>query len=293
MNQKLINRRRILRFMLSPITLFLLLLFTLPSVMPSSYWLTRQFFYPDSSYRLTPTQLGIEFETISIQPTAGVTLKNWLLKPKGKPKATILFLHGNAQNISTHIHSVAWLVEHGYQLFLLDYRGYGKSTGSPVMPAVLDDVTAASQWLHQNTNPPYFLIGQSLGAALAINHATTSNIQFNAFIVDAPFAGFRIIAQDVLDANWLTWVFQHPLSRLIPDEYEPINKLPEIANSPILVFHSREDEVIPYYHSTLLMESCPNNCQLITTTGPHIATFNYNQNRQMLLDFLNKNLQNK
>ncbi|MCX4025525.1 alpha/beta fold hydrolase [Endozoicomonas sp. SM1973] len=293
MSQQLINKSRILRLLLSPITLCLLIVFILPAAMPANYWLTRQFFYPDNHYRLTPTQLGIEYETITLQPSSNNTLKNWLLKPKDTPKATILFLHGNAQNISTHIHSVAWLVEHNYQVFMLDYRGYGKSTGSPIMPEVLEDVAAASQWLQQNTTPPYILMGQSLGAALAINHAAISNTPFNVIIIDAPFTGFRTIAQDVLNANWLTWALQYPLSRLIPDEYEPINQLTKITRSPILVFHSSEDEVIPYYHGKLLVESCPDNCRLITTKGPHIATFSYNQHRQMLLDFLNQNLQNK
>lgn len=285
-------KRRMLRFALSPVTLCLLIILILPIVMPSNDWLTQKFFYPDKIYRLTPDQLGIEYETITLKPEPGITLKNWLLKPKDTPKATILFLHGNAENISTHIHSIAWLIQQGYQVFMLDYRGYGQSTGSPIMPAVLNDIFAANQWLQQHTPPPYLLIGQSLGAALAINFASTDNAKFNAIIIDAPFSGFRTIAQDVLNANWLTWALQYPLSRLIPNNYEPIDYFSKLCKQPVLMFHSTDDEIIPYYHSKQLSQACCNQCQLISTHGPHIATFNYSKNRQLLLDFLEQNLQN-
>lgn len=93
-------------------------------------------FYPDRHIRLTPERLGLDYEDVHLTAADGTKLHAWLLLAQGEAHGFVLFLHGNAENISTHIHNVAWLPAEGYQILLLDYRGYGRSEGSRIWLAL-------------------------------------------------------------------------------------------------------------------------------------------------------------
>lgn len=97
---------------------------------------TSLYFYPLKTMYSTPAMGGIDYETAIFSSRDGTTLSAWLLKTKQPRKGVIYFLHGNAENISTHIASVYWLPEQGYDVFLLDYRGFGLSEGEPELPEV-------------------------------------------------------------------------------------------------------------------------------------------------------------
>ena len=151
-------------------------------------------FFPGKNWVRTPEQLGIEYRDIELLTEDGVKLSAWWLEPRGEVKGTILFLHGNAENISTHLGSVYWLPELGYQVLLLDYRGYGHSEGTPSLPAVFSDITAAFDWMlvqPEVQDKPVYLLGQSLGASMGgyVVATTPSYIkQLDAVVLDAGFA---------------------------------------------------------------------------------------------------------
>src|SRR3569832_2042212 len=111
---------------------------------------------------------GLTAEDVYLTSADGVRLHAWLLPSTVPSKATILFLHGNAQNISAHIGNVAWLPSQGYNVFLLDYRGYGLSQGAPQLPGLFADIEAAADYiaLREDLNRvPFVILGQSLGGA--------------------------------------------------------------------------------------------------------------------------------
>ena len=87
----------------------------------------------------TPDKGGLTYRDISVTTRDNLRIHGWLLEAE-KPKGIVFFLHGNAENISTHIGSVYWLPEHGYDVLLMDYRGYGLSEGKPDFPDVYLDV---------------------------------------------------------------------------------------------------------------------------------------------------------
>ena len=87
------------------------------------------FFVPYRAHVQTPKQLGLAYEDVYFQAGDGTLLHAWFLPAESKALGTILFLHGNAENISTHIMSVRWLPARGFNVLLLDYRGYGASGG--------------------------------------------------------------------------------------------------------------------------------------------------------------------
>lgn len=97
-------------------------------------------FYPSTLQVLTPAQFGVSYQDVYLHTLDDVRLHGWFLSSAGEAKATVFFLHGNAENISTHVRSVAWLPREGYQVFLVDYRGYGLSSGTPSLPEVFEDI---------------------------------------------------------------------------------------------------------------------------------------------------------
>lgn len=251
-------------------------------------------FYPDRDMRLRPDQLGLSYEDVGLTSADGTQLHGWLLLAQGDVHGAVLFLHGNAQNISTHIASVAWLPAQGYHVLLLDYRGYGLSGGEPSLPGALADVDAAFHWLTGQPrfrDKPLFLLGQSLGADLAAYYAGSRadvRQRLSALVLDAPFASYRQLARQKLGEFWLTWALQYPLSLLMPDAYSPNRNVAELAPLPLLVICSQDDEIVPARDCVALYDPAGQPKQLLRTRGPHIATFLYPANRRRVLEFLDR-----
>ncbi|KAE8545970.1 alpha/beta hydrolase [Marinobacter nauticus] len=257
------------------------------------------FFYPDNATYITPDRLNLEYEDIYLKTADGETLHGWWLPAlTDEPaKGTIYFLHGNAQNVSAHILNAAWLPEQGYNVFTIDYRGYGQSTGAPDIEGALHDVETGLRWLieqEDTQNRPLYLLGQSLGGALGIALAsewTQRNEQpaLNGIILDGTFSGFRYIAREKLDLFWLTWPFQYPLSWTIPDDYEGTDRIADLSPVPVMVIHSVRDGIIPFEHGVRLYEAAEQPKEFLQTDTPHAATFVIPAYREAVLEFMEKN----
>jgi alpha-beta hydrolase superfamily lysophospholipase len=250
---------------------------------------TQVFFYPNSHSYLSPQQLGITHEVVTLTTEDYVRLHNWWLKPQGESKGLLLFLHGNAENISSHIASVAWLVHEGYEVFMLEYRGFGGSEGEPKLPDVLLDIDVGFNWALQQTQQadrPLYVMGQSLGATLAAYYfGQKYSDDVDGLILDAPFTDFRAIAREKLAAWWLSWPLQYPLSWLVPGDYNLASVRHSLGRYPVLLFHSEKDQVVPYHHGSSLCQILE-DCQLVPTQARHNATFAEAENRNQLLAFL-------
>lgn len=251
-------------------------------------------FFPGKNWVRTPEQLGIEYREVELTAGDGTTLSTWWLEAQGEPKATVLFLHGNAENISTHIGSVYWMPERGYQVLMLDYRGYGKSAGTPSLPAVFTDIAAAFDWMllqPEVQGKPVFLLGQSLGASLGgYVVAVSPNYlqQLDAVILDAGFARYSDIAREVAARNWLTWAFQYPAGWSMPDQYDLEDYVGDISPVPLLVIHGSEDEVVPFVNGERIFEAAQKPKSFLRYNGPHIGTFKDLENRELLIQFMDE-----
>lgn len=256
---------------------------------------TAMFFQPMKKLVRTPADVELSYEDVFIDNHTA-RLHGWWLPASTKTpaKGSVYFLHGNAENISTHLASVYWLPEQGYNVFLLDYRGYGQSTGVADIGPAISDIKAGWQWLNQQTkakDKPIFMLGQSLGAALA-SYAVASdpelNQQLSGLILDAGFSSYSDIAKEVAASHWLTWLLQWPVAGLIDKHYDPKSIIADIAPTPLLIIHSKDDKVIPYHHAERLFALAKQPKQLLTTHGPHIASFHFKPYREALLKFLNQ-----
>jgi uncharacterized protein len=257
---------------------------------------TSVFFHPQSALVRTPAQLNLVYEDIYFNTVDNVRLHGWWLPSQTQQQGTILFLHGNAENISTHIGSVFWLPPVGFNVFLFDYRGYGLSEGTTDVDGLHRDVEAALTTVKQRFNASSHLIvfGQSLGASLAITSLAKSAHReaVRAIIIDSSFTSYRQLAQEKLASFWLTWALQWPLSLSINDTYQPIKDIARLSPIPILIIHGTADQVVPVHHAKQLYAAAKQPKQLwLIPNGKHIQSLEPVETRQRLLDYLRKVLQ--
>jgi pimeloyl-ACP methyl ester carboxylesterase len=257
------------------------------------------FFYPLKEHLPNPALEGVAREDILFRTPDGVTLHGWLLRPEEEPRGTVLFLHGNAENVSTHVNSVLWLVRAGYRVVLFDYRGYGRSEGKPTMSGVHADALAAIDALfgmEEIDRDRVAVLGQSLGGAVAI-HAVAGSPQkdrIRALVVDSAFSGYREIAREKIAEVPLLKPFRVPLSRLVTDRYSPRLWIARVSPVPVLVIHGDADRVVPPAHGERLFALAGGRKALWIVPGAgHIEAFASPEVRARLLGFLSDALEPK
>lgn len=212
------------------------------------------FFVPDRQLILEPDRLKLDFEDIFVRTNDQQKLHGWLLKGDAPVKGTVIFLHGNAQNISYHIASVRWLPKHGYNVFLYDYQGYGNSTGKASIDNSIDNFSSVIETLDRTLpkdQQQYSVFGQSLGGALAIaavakNQSTTS---FQSLIVDSAFSGFRTIAKEKMQELLLVRPFSGALQYLFTSQPNILEEIASIESTPILILQGENDKIVPPTHA--------------------------------------------
>jgi uncharacterized protein len=257
---------------------------------------TSLFLQPDHQTYFGGRGPGTPTEDVWLATPDGLRLHAQWLPTRTAPRATILFLHGNAENLSSHISAVAWLPAQGYAVLALDYRGYGRSEGSASVDRLHDDAMLALRWLiarDGDAGGSVIVYGQSLGAAVAINlvaradAATRSRI--GAVIADSGFAGYRGIAREKLAEAWLTWPLQWPLSLLVSDAWSPLPVVDRISPIPLLLIHGERDAVVPLHHAEQLYKrACEPKTLWRVPGGQHIDAVRRADLRARLLDDLGR-----
>jgi fermentation-respiration switch protein FrsA (DUF1100 family) len=254
------------------------------------------FFFPQQVLLLTPDRTGLAYRDVRFTASDGIGLHGWYLPadPKAAQEAacTVLFLHGNAENISTHLGSVWWLPARGVNVFLFDYRGYGRSEGSPDIDGLHRDFDAALKTTLEQakTSPGRIVVfGQSLGGALAVTAVARSaqKERLRGLVIEGAFSGYRAIVRDKLAASWLTWPLQWPLSYTVADDYKPLQAIGGLSPLPVLVVHGQADGIIPPHHAQALYDAARTPKALWLVPGAaHIAVFRSKDYQDRLIDYL-------
>lgn len=237
---------------------------------------SRLFFFPEHELRLNPDQVGLRYEDVDLVSADGVGLHGWFLPASREAAGTLVFLHGNAENISTHLGAVYWLPEEGFNVFLLDYRGFGRSRGKPNLDGVHRDAAAALRYVvsRKDVDPDRLVIlGQSIGGAIAIHTAATIDIPVAAVVAESAFTGYREIVQEKMSEVWLTWPFQW-MAFGMTSKYDPVTAVEAISSTPLLLIHGKQDNIIPVAHAYRLHAAARGDKQLwIVEDAGHIGAF--------------------
>jgi len=253
---------------------------------------TQTFFQPQRVLIDTPESAGLRYETVPVRAADGIELFTWFLPARGTAQATVLFLHGNAENLSTHFNNVAWMPAEGFNVLALDYRGYGKSAGTPSLAGVQLDIDAAMQALLERRDVDrrrIVFFGQSLGGALAIHYAAhgAQRGALRAVIADSAFADYRLIVKEKLAGFFLTWPFQWLPVLTVDNDYSPLASVRAVSPLPLLLIHGERDTIVPAHHSKLLYEAAvdPKDLWLLPAAG-HIQSVRDPALRRRLSEFL-------
>lgn len=253
---------------------------------------TNLIFQPRKSFLFDISKTDVVYQDVFIPLRDGVNLHGWWLSHANPDyKGTVVFLHGNAGNISFHMGNAYWMVEHGYNVLLFDYRGFGKSQGYPDLPKVVSDVDMVLAYaLNRIDNKKLIVFSQSLGASIGIYAVANSLYRENilAFISISAFHDYQEIAQELLSNSWITWLFQWPLSKTVNNDYAPIKYVGSISPIPVMIAHSRDDEIIPYHHGLELFAAALKPKVFIELQGDHNHIFLNEANQHAILDGMEK-----
>jgi len=240
---------------------------------------------PGRQLEATPRDVGFDYVDVKFQTTDGVSLHGWYVFAHN-PRGTVLFLHGNAGNISHRLDSIAIFHELGLDTFIIDYRGYGQSEGKPGEEGTYRDADAA--WEHLVTergeDPARTVVfGRSLGGAVATWLATKHKPA--ALIVESSFTSVAEMAAHL-------YPFM-PVRLILRLRYPVIDFLARIT-CPVLIVHSRDDEIIPFSMGKALYKAAPAPKAFLELEGDHNNAFLLSRDRyhQELAAFIREQLEN-
>jgi alpha-beta hydrolase superfamily lysophospholipase len=204
------------------------------------WWVqTRVLYHPRKTVDVTPTDVGLVFQPVQL-PLNGERLAGWWVPSKTSNAATILYLHGNAGNVSANADQVQRLAVTGLNIFIFDYRGYGESTGGPPRERlVYQDAERAWTYLvrERGIRPSGVVIyGHSLGGAVAVDLASR-HPDAGGLITENTFTSIIDMAEGTLFA-WL------PLRMIVTERFDAASRIGSIR-VPKLMLHGDADPMIP------------------------------------------------
>jgi len=220
----------------------------------------RMIFHPSASIDHTPSEVGLEFEDIFFTARDGVRLNGWFV-PHREARSTLIWFHGNAGNIGHRVENIKWLHDRlPMNIFIFDYRGYGRSQGLPSEEGTYLDGAAALELMRKKLGADgakkMILFGRSLGAAVATEMATRFESQ--GLILESPFVSIAAMARVLFPFL--------PIGPLLRTQYDVRATIKKIK-VPLLVLHGDRDEIIPFEQGKLVFEAAPEPKRFFAIAG--------------------------
>lgn len=206
----------------------------------------RFIFHPDHVTDRDPSHIGLRFEDVFFTTQDGLRLHGWFI-PHQEARATLVWFHGNAGNISDRLLNIKLLHDRiETNIFIFDYRGYGRSEGTASEKGTYLDGEAAIKYLLGRDDAGVrrlILFGRSLGAAVAAEMA----IRFNSLglILESPFVSIREMARAIFPSLPIAW--------LLRTRYDTMEKV-RLIKTPILVLHGDRDATVPFAQGKKVFE---------------------------------------
>ena len=207
-----------------------------------------------------PDSIGLAYERVDLLTEDGVRLDAWFV-PAREPRGIVLFFHGNAGNISHRLDSLKIFNDLKLSTLIFDYRGYGRSQGKVSEQGTYRDAEAAWHYLTEQRGMPaaqIILFGRSLGAAVAAHLAHQQRPA--GLIIESGFVSVPELAAQLypwLPVRWLAQ-FKYPTSKYL-----------NMVSAPVLIVHSRDDEIIPFDQGWSLFKGAREPKQFLELKGGH------------------------
>jgi fermentation-respiration switch protein FrsA (DUF1100 family) len=234
-------------------------------VFTSNAGLDNLFYHPEEKEYANPSQDGYTYEIVQFLSEDGTKLNGWFIPAKGKALGTVIHFHGNAQNMSAHYSFVSWLPANGFNLFVFDYRGYGKSEGKLSRKGVYQDSIAAVAYIKTRSDidqDKLVLLGQSLGGANALAVAGSKKFDGIVGVVsESAFSSYKGVATDHAG------ILKPFACLLIGNTYSPLKAVKNISPIPLVIIHGTHDPVVPYNHAKKLFNEALEPKNLWTIDG--------------------------
>jgi uncharacterized protein len=226
----------------------------------------------------TPGALGLVYEDVSIAAGTGVQLHGWMVPASdagsrndgslaaargsdGRPaRPVVLFLHGNAGNVSHRLDKLAMLHGLGASVLLIDYRGYGRSSGHPDEAGLYRDAEVAYDELERRgfRGEEIVLYGESLGGAVATELATRRKVA-GVVLESAPTSILEVARHHYPIL---------PVGILLAARYDALSRIDRVT-APILILHSSEDEIVPFTMAEQMRAAARGTVSFTTMRGGH------------------------
>ncbi|MHC1729036.1 MAG: alpha/beta hydrolase [Syntrophobacteraceae bacterium] len=221
-------------------------------------------YFPDRTLAATPHDIGLRYETVSLETRDGVKLSAWFVQAE-KPRGVVLFCHGNGGNISHRLENIRIFNQMNLSALLFDYRGFGQSEGKPTEAGTYQDASAAWEYLLQKKNiapERIILYGESLGGAIAAWLARERDPA--ALVLASAFISVPELASKLYPFL--------PVKLLSRFSYDTKAYLKNV-HCPLLIVHSPDDEIVPYAHGRALYDAAKGSGEFLEIRGDHNSGF--------------------
>lgn len=231
---------------------------------------SRLIYFPSRDYHSTPADIGLDYEDLRLTTGDGVKIAAWYV-PFPQAAGTIIFCHGNAGNMADRLRTIKQLNSFGCHVLIFDYRGYGRSEGSPTEEGTYLDAQAAWDYVTSvrgEASDRVILFGRSLGGAVAIDLADRcDHTGPAALIVESTFTSLVDIGRLHYPALPVSWLLRY--------RYDSIEKVGGL-HCPKLFFHGTDDTLVPFTNGRRLFDAAAEPKLFVETPGDHnTAGFDY------------------
>jgi uncharacterized protein len=231
----------------------------------------------DGAPMLNDATLLPKREIVCLTTADGLNLRSWLFRAARADAPTVLFFHGNAGDIGNHLPFAKFMIDAGYGVLALEYRGYGGNPGAPDEEGLIADGRAALAFLETQGIPDsnIVLFGESLGTGVAVQLAAEHDVR--AMILRSPYTSIADVAQlqlPYLPARWL-----------VRDRFDSLAKIGR-NKAPLFIFHGATDTLIPLALGRELFDAASEPKTWLTLDGVGHNDVQTPQAERAVLDFL-------
>ncbi len=244
------------------------------------YLEAKSVFFPSKGLQASPADIGLTFQDIYLNTKDSVQIHGWFI-PGQEAKYTLLFCHGNGGNLSDRLDKILILRQAKVNIFIIDYRGYGLSSGKPKELGIYLDAKAGYDYLisKKNIKPDQIILyGESLGAAVIIDLASREKV--GGLIAEGAFSSGRDIGKVL---------YPYVPKFILPNIFDSLGKINKVK-VPKLFLHSAGDEVVPIKLGKKLYQAAPEPKYFLEVSGGHNSIYFDSKDKYLvsIIAFLDK-----